>query len=45
VSDELLPIVMARHEEATKAVIQGYSPPTVDDRPAAQAGSLRGLRR
>jgi len=43
VSNELASIVMARHEEAVKQVIQGYRVP--EERPAAPQGSLRGLRR
>lgn len=42
VPDELAQIVMQRHEEATRAVIQGYVPPVED---AAPQGSLKGLRR
>ena len=47
VPDSLFNVIMARHEEATKAVIQGYQPPQEDDKAqqAAQTGSLRGLRR
>lgn len=43
VSDDLLQIIMARHEEAAKSVISGYSPP--EERPATPQGSLAGLRR
>lgn len=43
VPNELAQIVMQRHEEATKVVIQGYSPPQ-EEEPVKQ-GSLRGLRR
>lgn len=42
VPDELAQIVMARHAEAERAVIQGYSPP--EAREPAHQGSLRGLR-
>lgn len=46
VPEELLQIIMARHEEATKAVIQGYAPPEEREAPQQQQqGSLRGLRR
>lgn len=44
VPNELASVIMARHEAATKAVVQGYRPP--EDKPpqATQSGSLRGLR-
>ena len=45
VSDALAAVIMARHEESTKAVIQGYTPPREEDKQQAQSGSLRGLRR
>ena len=41
VPDELASIIMARHEEAVKGVIQGYQVPEVREAPQ---GSLRGLR-
>lgn len=43
VPDELLAVVMARHDEATAIKIQGYAPPR-EPEPQKQ-GSLRGLRR
>lgn len=43
VSDDLLPIVMVRHEEAVKGVISGYSVP--EEQEPATRGSLKGLRR
>jgi hypothetical protein len=43
VPDTLAAIVMARHEEAAKSIIQGYMPP--EAREPAPAGSLKGLRR
>ncbi len=43
VPDAVAAIVMARHEEAKAAVIQGYMPP--EEREAAPAGSLKGLRK
>jgi hypothetical protein len=43
VPDELAAIIMARHEEACKGVIQGYVKP--EERAPTRAGSLRGLRR
>jgi len=43
VPDELFDVVQGRHEEAVKAVIQGYSVPP--EREVQQTGSLRGLRR
>lgn len=43
VPDSLAAIIMARHEEATSAVIQGYQPPGEQEE-AAPKGSLRGLR-
>ncbi len=41
--NELAAAIMARHEEATKAVIQGYTAPQAEE--AKPAGTLRGLRR
>lgn len=43
VPDELVTTILARHEEAQKAIIQGYVPP--EEKPPAPQGSLRGLRR
>ena len=43
IGDDLAAIIMARHEEALKAVIQGYQVP--QERAPAGQGSLRGLRR
>lgn len=43
VPDELAAIVMARHEEAVRGVIQGYQKP--EERKPVARGSLKGLRR
>lgn len=46
VPNEIAAAVMARHDEAIKAVIQGYQRPEERQAPAAAPqGSLRGLRR
>lgn len=42
VPDELAAVVIARHEEAVKAIEQGYLPPREEDQPQ---GSIKGLRR
>jgi hypothetical protein len=43
VPDSLFNIIMARHDQASKAVIQGYQKP--EPREQVQRGTLRGLRR
>lgn len=43
VPNELIPTIIARHEEACKLPFQGYMPP--EEQPAQRAGSLKGLRR
>lgn len=43
VPNELAQIILARHDEAVRAPVQGYAPPEV--REPVQRGSLRGLRR
>lgn len=45
VPNEIAAAVMARHDEAIKAVIQGYQRPEERQAAAAPQGSLRGLRR
>lgn len=44
VPDDLAAAIMARHEQATQQVIQGYQVPQEQPAPAAQTGSLRGLK-
>lgn len=43
VPNELAQIIMARHEEASTAPLQGYQVPQEEEKP--KAGSIRGLRR
>lgn len=46
VPDELIPVIMARHEEARERMMTGYSPfEQEQEKPKGGRGSLAGLRR